>query len=234
MRTVILHYHLFKNAGTSVDQILRHNFPDEWLGKEFPAKGGDNSALVRDWIVGAPDIHAFSSHTMLGPLPQVPDTRIIPLLMLRDPVARIVSAYHFERQQRADTRGARLAKRHDLEGYVRARLTAPGDRQCRNFQTARLASMVPGTEPEPVRARRAARLIDKVGLLGSVASFDASMARLANLLRHRFPGFAAPVTRANAGSFRPSLPSHLRRLLEETNAEDLDLLAEWAPDAAAA
>ena len=94
-RTVILHYHLFKNAGTSVDRLLKDNVADRWVTGEFPANGGNNSGLVADWIRPTPDAVAFSSHTMLGPLPFVDDVQIISLIFLRDPIARIISAYTF-------------------------------------------------------------------------------------------------------------------------------------------
>nr|WP_029249710.1 hypothetical protein [Microbulbifer agarilyticus] len=31
MRKLILHYHLFKNAGSSIDEILKRSFGDSWL-----------------------------------------------------------------------------------------------------------------------------------------------------------------------------------------------------------
>ena len=97
MRTVVLHYHLFKNAGTSVDRILQDNFANTWVTEEFPASGGNNTDRVEAWIADTPDAVAFSSHTMMGPLPAVPGVRVIPVMLLRDPVARIRSAYRFER-----------------------------------------------------------------------------------------------------------------------------------------
>src|SRR5690606_24093891 len=131
-RVVILHYHLFKNAGTSVDRILEYNFPGRWVTAEFKRKPGPlgNSDLVAKWIVDNPEAVAFSTHTAWGPIPEKPGVRLISVLFLRDPIERIRSAYRFERQQQADTFGARLAKEHDFEGYVRARLAIPNDRQC--------------------------------------------------------------------------------------------------------
>jgi hypothetical protein len=143
-RTIILHYHLFKNAGTSLDRILKQNFGDKWVTREFPQNGGNNTEMVADWIRDTPEAIAYSSHTMIGPIPEVAGVRVVSVMLLRDPIERIKSAYRFERKQQADTWGAQLAKEHDFEGYVRARLARPGDRQCRNFQTARLASLCPG------------------------------------------------------------------------------------------
>lgn len=227
MRTVILHYHLFKNAGTSVDQILRHNFPDGWDSREFPGQGGDNSSLVRDWILERPDCLAFSSHTMLGPLPRADGLNLVPIVLLRDPVDRILSAYQFERHQQAQTKGAILAKKTSLTGYVRARLDMPGDRQCRNFQTARLASHVPGRGSELERARAALEEFRESGIVGLVREFDRAMKDLAQRLEPLFGPLKLPPTRANlAKGPRPRIAAATRALLEQENAADFELLAE--------
>lgn len=227
MRTVILHYHLFKNAGTSVERLLQHHLPGAWRSREFSTRGGDNSAEVRDWILSHPEALAFSSHTMVGPLPQIEGVRIYPLMLLRDPLARIISAYRFEQAQRADTLGARLAKETDFGGYVRARLAKPGDRQCRNFQCTRLASHSVGPEPAVVRARASLAQFQRLGVVGLVEQFDATMANLATRLPTFFPLPPKPRPRANVGRGpAPQLDEPLRRLLEEANADDLALVAQ--------
>ncbi|NBB81166.1 MAG: sulfotransferase family 2 domain-containing protein [Verrucomicrobia bacterium] len=193
-RTIILHYHLFKNAGTSVDAILKKNFGDRWVTREFPARGGNNTPLVEDWIRETPEAVAYSSHTMMGPIPQVEGVRVISFMLLRDPIERIRSAYRFERTQEADTWGARLAKEHDFEGYVRARLARPGDRQCRNFQTYRLASLVSGEGSELERAKRA---LKELTVVGRVEAFDEAMATLQERLDSNDNTFSSQSIRAN-------------------------------------
>ena len=172
-RTVVLHYHLFKCAGTSVDAVLQRAFPGRWRTREFERHGGDNSAEVAAWIAEEADARAFSSHTMVGPVPHVPGVRLVPFVMLREPVARILSAYLFERSQDADTLGARAAGAHDLAGYVAAQ--EGRSRQCRNFQTSRLATHGPGSGDEFARATAA---LDLFPVVGAVERFAASMARL--------------------------------------------------------
>lgn len=222
-RTVILHYHLFKNAGTSVDQVLRRNFGDRWVTAEFPMNTGNNTEAVSEWIAANPEAVAFSTHTALGPVPELPDTRVLTLMMLRDPIARIRSAYRFEQKQDADTWGAQLAKEHDLEGYVRARLERRGDRQCRNFQAHRLASLVPGDAPELTRALAG---LEQVSVVGLVDDFDGAMHRLSGVLAADFPEFGWESVQANRT--RPSEPSArdevVNALLEEANADDLALV----------
>ncbi|MBD1204164.1 MAG: sulfotransferase family 2 domain-containing protein [Rhodobacteraceae bacterium] len=221
-RTIILHYHLFKNAGTSVDRILQKNFGSSWVTREFPMTGGDNSAMVTDWILSQPDAIAFSSHTMMGPIPNIKGVTILSIAFLRDPISRIISAYNFERNQRAETTGAHLAKVHDLEGYVRARLATRGDRQCRNFQVYRLASLAPGPGLELDRATSA---LERLSFLGRVEDFGNAISRLADLLKRCFPHFAAEAVHANVSEKAEIvLSDEIASLLEQSNREDRILL----------
>ena len=228
-RFIILHNHLFKNAGTSVDRILQQNFPGRWHTAEFPTNGMGNTHRVARWITDKATGIAFSSHTMLGPLPRLDGVRVIPLVLLRDPVERIASAYRFERAQDAQTRGAILAKQHGFAGYVHARLSQAGDRQCRDFQTTRLASMRPDVDgSERDRARAAMRMVAQHGVLGLVSDFDAAMDRLARKVQPPFPPFSwQPVTEnaSGTGTARMITPE-MREVLTRNNRDDLALLEE--------
>jgi len=204
---------------------LQKNFGDGWVTAEFEGKGGDNSGAVADWIASTPDAVAYSSHTMVGPVPQVDGVRVVPIVLLRDPIERIKSAYRFERKQDADTWGAKLAKAHDFEGYVHARLARPNDRQCRNFQTARLASMCPGDAPELDRALQAIEILRETGVIGRVEAFDDALAQLSTHLHDSYPEFTWESTKANV-----SVPvadseneSKLNEELATHNSDDLHL-----------
>jgi hypothetical protein len=225
MRVIILHLHLFKNAGTSVDRILQRNFPARWVGREFQGVVGSTTNALRQWIEEEPQACAFSSHTFRGPLPSAPNLTVVPITLLRDPVDRIVSAYRFERRQEAETRGARLAKSETLEGYVRARLATPGDRQCSNFQTMRLASLVPGPQPELTRAVAALKLLQRSGVVGQVEEFDPALRRLTRKVRSAFPTFTVWPIRSNVSSQDvPRLTAETRALLERENKDDFALV----------
>ncbi|MGL6211677.1 MAG: sulfotransferase family 2 domain-containing protein [Paracoccaceae bacterium] len=226
MKSVILHYHLFKNAGTSLDRVLQRNFPSGWVSEEFPGNR-NNTAQVTNWMTGKADATVFSSHTAIGPLPEIPDTRVFSIMFFRDPIDRILSAYNFERVQKTDGFGAVLAKSTSLSGYVRTRLESPRDRQCRNFQTYRLASLLPGPAPEIERARAALRLISFAGL---VDQFEASGQLLETALRKTWPDFTffdVHANRATINEGRQQLDDDLRELLEVNNADDRALLADF-------
>ena len=223
-RTIILHYHLFKNAGTSVDRVLQDSFPDRWVTREF--SGQSNTSQVEEWIAQSPGAVAFSSHTMMGPLPRVAGVDIVSLIMLRDPIARIRSAYRFEHRQASDNFGAVLARHTDFEGYVRVRLAMPADRQCRNFQTWRLASLVPGPETELERATKA---LEGLSIVGRVDAFGDALGLLKVRLGGVFPEFHYDDVRMNVSGSHATPPEEadaLGQLLQENNRSDLALLRQ--------
>ncbi|MDG1530729.1 MAG: glycosyltransferase [Paracoccaceae bacterium] len=221
MRTVILHYHLFKNAGTSVDQVLRKNFGNKWITAEFPPAGGNNSAMIGAWIRQNPDAVAFSTHTGAGPVPVVKDVNIISVMFLRDPIERIKSAYRFETKQGVDNFGSVLARHTDFNGYVRTRLALPNDRQCRNFQTNRLASVNPGPENELTRAKAAKK---QISLIGYVEEFDASMMKFEELVKPAFPEFKFEPAHANRTKKSSLMDDELHKILLENNQSDIALI----------
>ena len=86
-RPIIIHYHFFKNAGTSVDAILQRNFGAGWTSREYPARSTPNAA--REFLVANPQIAALSSHTLPLPPPDIPDAEILPILFIRHPLDRL-------------------------------------------------------------------------------------------------------------------------------------------------
>ncbi|MGO1119924.1 sulfotransferase family 2 domain-containing protein [Rhodovibrionaceae bacterium A322] len=188
-RIALLHYHLFKNAGTSLDLILKENFQGGWAQTEFPNDNysGSVSKQVEQWICQTEDKVAFSTHTGRGPLPDIDDCQVIPLILVRHPLDRILSAYRFERQQTSESYGAQLAKEEDFAGYVNARLDNPGDRSCRNFHSHRLAPLA--QEPQEHELDSALQALAELPWVGLVEAFDQSLEKLQNLLLPAFPDF---------------------------------------------
>ncbi len=237
-RTVVLHYHLFKNAGTSVDAMLRQNFGEAWAQQEFPATGGQgtrrsNAPEVAGFIEANPDLRAISSHTALLPVPAIDGIGIFPIIFIRHPIDRLASAYRFERRQKADTFGARLARETDFAGYVRALLDRSGYGVARDFQVMRLAFGSPGAAGSEFD--RALTTMDHLPFIGLVEAFEESLVELERLLAPVHPGFRATaytknVSRDAEGSLAERLDAietelgpELHARLIEANAGDLQL-----------
>jgi hypothetical protein len=209
VRPLVLHYHLFKNAGTSVDEVLKGNFGDRWANAEFVVRRRQpNVHLIEQWLVEHPEAQALSSHTARFPLPRLEGLRIAPVIFVRHPLDRIHSAYEFERRQNADTPGARLARESDFATYVRGRLER-NDNQCSEFQATRFAALP--TEGGGSLAERALRAVDELPFVGLVEEFSQSMQRLEAVLRQTFPAFRAFGAKANV----------LRGLTLEERLEDI-------------
>jgi hypothetical protein len=98
---LLFHYHLFKNAGTSVDEILSRNFGRHWVEQEFNdvPTPGSASQLVHEFLAERPGIKAVSSHTARLPAPELAERVTLPIIFVRHPIDRLKSAYNFEREQ---------------------------------------------------------------------------------------------------------------------------------------
>lgn len=233
-RVVILHYHLFKNAGTSLDALLQSQFPGGWETQEFPSQPAANRRAVRNWIDRTPESVCFSSHTALLPPPEIAGASVIPVIFARHPLDRIASAYTFERKQGDANFGSTLARNTSLRGYIETRLAMPHDRQCRNFHTDRFKDAVPESEALDDLGRALKALVD-LPFVGVVEHMDASLAQLETLLRRSgFTGLDEfKAVRKNESRGRAeSLDERLSRLradlgdefyseVEAVNADDL-------------
>ena len=197
-RHVILHYHLFKNAGTSLDHILKQNFKHGWHEHEGPGPGW-RAEDVTSYLQQHPEIVVLSSHTALLPQPVLPDTTIYPIIFIRHPLDRIRSIYEFERKQIADTEGARMAKETDMTGYIKWRLHRKGDRSIRDFQSYRIAFATP-LSIDGIKLNEQERTVKAIAtmpFIGVVERFDESLAQLQAWLKPIFPHINFRPTKAN-------------------------------------
>lgn len=234
-RVVIFHYHLFKNAGTSLDALFRERFGSGWATREFPPGRAENRRAVTEWVASSAETTCFSSHTAQLPPPSIPGIAIIPAIFVRHPLDRIASAYSFERKQGDAGFGSTLARNTTLRGYIETRLAIPGDRQCRNFHTSKFARMFDHDEPELMRALRALKELPFVGL---VEEFEESLRRVqALLIAEGFENIDLQPVRRNVSAARAdSLDARLEAMaddlgrdcyaeLEQANADDLEFYA---------
>ena len=70
MRCVLLHYHFFKNAGTTIEEILAHSF-GYFARLDNPDRGQPiSNAQLLDFLERNPLVQAVSSHHINYPVPQ--------------------------------------------------------------------------------------------------------------------------------------------------------------------
>jgi hypothetical protein len=200
VRTVLCHYHIFKNSGTSFDAILRHSFGDRHLSFDgpFPFFTIDQEQLDRI-ITRKTGAVAFSSHQILLPAPVSPAYRVLPVVFLRDPILRAASIWRFKRQSADGTRTGDLAARLSFADWIAASLDDPSEVvHVSNGQTRALAA--------PFRSRAVARRTGE----GVVYDLDLALSNLGSATHvGRTEHFAADIDRIGAALAAEGLPLRL-------------------------
>lgn len=229
MKTIILHYHLFKNAGTSLDAAFKENFSEEngeWVTKEFPAQPAQNREQVKQWIIDNPQAKCFSSHTAILPPPKIDNVKIIPVIFFRHPIDRMASAYSFEKKQGGNGFGPTLARNTTLGGYIETRLSLVHDRQCRDFHAHRFATMF--GEKKGDEATRANMAVEALPFVGVVEKYNDSLERLEKLLESEgFEGIALiPVEKNVSRTEKKTLEEKLTEIKAQLGDQVYSMLVD--------
>jgi hypothetical protein len=238
-RRVLFHFHLFKNAGTTVDGCLRRSFGERFVSFDSDAPWHRYSAdEVAAKIHEHPTAEAFSSHQVGLLPPSIDGIEVDRLLFLRHPFDRIRSVYSFERRQDSDSPGARMASKTDLPGYIRWRLENSDPTVVSEFQAARCATACTSSArrgtPRWTGPSDALLALEGLKVVGVVERLDESLCLYELELREHWPSLDLAYVSANVDPDRPalleqrvasvrdSLPPDLWRMLEERNQGDLE------------
>jgi len=188
MRLVILHYHLFKNAGSTIEDILDHSFGGRFGSFETPADRGvlSNDALL-GYLEERPGVVAFSSHQIRYPMPVAPGCLFFDICFVRDPLDRLRSFYDYFRQRPnpADPMSD-LANSMTLGDFVETMIRGQ-PLFVRNNQVNLLACCGDSDEPGEQDLELAIRRMRACAFPGVVDDFEQSVAVGAERLRQAFP-----------------------------------------------
>ena len=225
MRDIVLHGHIFKNAGTTLDWSLARSFGGAFVDyrEDQPMRREGGRHLLKVLTENA-GLAALSSHHLPRDIPSVPAARLHVMYLLRHPLLRIRSVYDFERVQQADTLGAQAAKRMSFREYVEWRMRPDTPATIRNFQTLYLA------QPKRTRAkvgRDLRRFVDALTFaqslpaIGVVEFYDESMVIFEEQLRPQIPELDLAYIPQNISGSQVSSMDQERRtelILEELGA----------------
>lgn len=215
---LLIHYHIFKNAGSSFEWALKQALGDAYRSFDHASAAGFVSARdLVEYCFRHPQVRAISSHQAAPPPPRIFGREVFTSLLIRDPIARIRSVYAFERAQAKSTPGAIKAKELTFKQYVEWRLETSPAVLC-NFQvyfcsrTAANRAQVSGDE----QLENAIKNLDGISLVGTVARFDEWLALVQKVLSSSFPNLALASARQNASLGRePSKGEILEQLISE-------------------
>lgn len=184
-----MHYHLFKNAGSSVDEILKQSFGDSW--KTFDKDRAEAKILPLEMAVFInhnAHARAISSHQVMPPLPQG-DFEVFPLVFLRHPLDRVRSAYLFEWKKQLGL----SAPKGSFADYVREKLESGSRGPIVNYQVYQLSNLAhEGDKPQHdkdlrERLTRAKEFLVGLPFFGLVEHYHESLVRLHFYLKYHFP-----------------------------------------------
>ncbi len=201
-RHVIIHYHIFKNAGTAVASALARNFKTSFAS--FDA----NHYNVRLWphqladfLEAHPDIAAISSHHLRPPAPALPDTIFHEILVLRNPLDRIRSMYDFYRQTAVNDDPLTVeAKRRSLADFLEYLVeTAPN-----LLSNAQVNLVANGGARIPDRNdfSRAVQILTSIDAIGVVEELETCLLVAETKLRCNFPFLDLSFARENVSRGR--------------------------------
>ncbi len=236
-RQVILHYHLFKNAGTSIDNILKKSFAAEWENYDKPNSNEKISAAEMErFILSRPDLKAVSSHQVVPPQPDK-ELEIFPIIFFRHPIERIRSCYLFETQKQLGLESPSMS----LRDYIEQKFTIHRGSNIEEFHSTTIANLgynaknMSKSLSDNEILERAINFVDSLPCYGIVDFFEESLKRYHCLMSKSFPQFKPFIVRANTTQdasislqqrldiIRDEIGNELYLTVQQRNAIDLAL-----------
>jgi len=188
-RPIILHFHIFKNAGTTIEWILEKNFPKHAvrIDPENPKRILTIQTVI-DYLKKNKGIHAVSSHQIRFPIPQTAEFLFLPIIFIRNPIDRAISVYKFNRRRKdVITPGIKMAKELNLPDYINWNLNHKQNATMKNYQVLFLSHQTNIHQPldDNDYSIATSNLTNSI-VLGLVDRFDESMVVAEESLRNYF------------------------------------------------
>lgn len=229
MRCVLLHYHFFKNAGTTIEEILAHSFGHfARLDNADPNQTISNAELL-DFLDRNPLIQAVSSHHINYPVPQAPGYLFFDICILRDPIDRIRSIYDYFREKAFDGYPlSDLANRSTPPEFVE-RLVTDAPFLVNDVQVNLVANGEWDHSPGADDLDRATARVLTASFLGVVDIFNESLVAAEYALKTIFPTLNCAQPAANVSAQPPVnvqeiCPPAVYAELQRLNTLDFKLL----------
>jgi hypothetical protein len=187
-RFLIVHYHIFKNGGSTIASILEREFRNGFATVHGP---DDVSVLdhtrLADFVSDHIQVQAISSHHLRYPKPVVPNTVIFDWCFLRNPLDRLQSVYAYFQRIESDDVLCRLARQESARAFFK-KMIESAPHLVSNVQVTFLAHGGAFTRPaDSADVDAAADIFAKMAIPGLVDKFDESLVSAEYFLKPAFP-----------------------------------------------
>ncbi|MBT2117227.1 hypothetical protein KK141_01935 [Dyella sp. LX-66] len=213
----LVHYHIFKNAGSSVDASLKRSFGEAWGSFEGShAHDIQGAEQLRGYMLAHPGYKAISSHLARPPLP-FEDS--LPIVFIRHPLLRAYSVYLFTRRDPQQP-FAEVAANVGFADYIRRALREEaGSIVIRDYQVVHLSEAswrcghILEARAGEADLAEACALLDRWGMAGVVEQYERSIDTYQALYAPLLPGLKLAYDRENVSQpDAASVPAQLERL----------------------
>ncbi len=199
-RVIIVHVHMFKNAGTTFDWSLEKNFGEAFIDHRDDDKMREGAKYLGPFLKENAHIKAISSHHIRLPLPDIDAALCLPVYILRHPIDRIGSVYAFHRKREANSIGAMKAKEMSFSGYVQWFMDSSRPATIRDFQTRYCSGRFGGGKKLTVKDYdEALQSLHNTPLVGTVEHYAESMVLFEQKLKDFFPAIDLSYKKQNIG-----------------------------------
>ncbi len=205
----LLHFHIFKNGGSTLDWILKRNFGEQF--REFHGPSSESTLFapsIAKMLEENPGFSAFSSHHFRFPVEGIDN--VVPLSFVRHPLDRVPSIYEQERRAQSDHLDDPVFE--SLSSWVAHALQHRPmllcDAQVSFFGRGGIYYEVPSEDC----LLDAKDVLDSLEFVGVVSQYEESMALLEHVLRRWWPTFDASYFIQNASARERTLEERLARL----------------------
>ena len=232
-RKVLLHYHIYKNAGTTFERVLDENYGDQHISFDGPFPFSSiNQDQLTTIIQRHPNALACSSHQIHLPAPSSVSLKLIPTVFFRNPLLRIRSMYLFSKRGK-DKVLEKVTLTDPLEGFenwVNDMLSHEQHRlQISNTQTSMLSrcyNLPPKREGRDGRftydLQQAVNNLSLVPCLGRTEHFDTDVSSFSTTLADLGVNFSYEKRKAE----NVSSPDHKKPVEAQLKAMESSLSPE--------
>ncbi len=188
MRYIVVHYHIFKNGGSTIESILEREFAGRYATLHGPDAGStlDAGHLI-EFLADRPRIEAVASHHLRYPKPVLRNAVFFDCCFLRNPLDRLQSLHAYLRRAAAEDDLSRSAKRENLRTFT-TRLLEHSPHVISDVQVTHLARAGAFTRPAAeFDLERASDVLREMAMPGVVDMFDESLVASEYFLKPAFP-----------------------------------------------
>lgn len=184
---VCLHFHIFKNGGSTLEWIFNKNFPKHVLSIDGKSPEDILSIdKILEYLKKHPKTKAISSHQIRFPVPKDSKFHLIPILFIRHPIDRAFSIYSFKKKENDNSIGTIKARNLNLKDFIKWNLELRGYMVMKNFQTLFLVGKGVRGLPTQEDFQVACDQINSCDVIGVVDRMDESLVVAEEILKNYF------------------------------------------------